>query len=110
MSKVRTRRIPVDNVDPVAASIDTANGWFRAAAIAAVARAIAWVALLFAVASLVSARLDRHANGGSLTWLVLGGTALVFQVVFGSASSLLSSRGGGAVESELRNSRASETL
>jgi ATP-binding cassette, subfamily C, bacterial CydD len=102
MSARRGARGAMDSDEPVVASIAAAKGWFRGAALVGVARAIAWIVVLFAVASLISANLDRHSGGSGVSWFVVGGIALACVVVLAAVSSALSSRGAGVVESALR--------
>jgi ATP-binding cassette, subfamily C, bacterial CydD len=96
----RTQNVTVTE-EPVAASIGAAKEWFTAAALAGVASAVALVVVLFAVASLISAHLDRHGYG-SIRWFVVGVVALACQMAFVGVRSLFAARGAGVVETELR--------
>jgi ATP-binding cassette subfamily C protein CydD len=109
MTADRARLEATEGEEPVAASIATAKNWFRGAALAGVARAIAWVVVLYAVASLISENFDRRASGGGLRWLVVGAATLLCQVALGALSSALSLRGAGVVEKALRR-RLTNTL
>jgi ATP-binding cassette, subfamily C, bacterial CydD len=90
------------NGGPVEAAIASAAGWFRAAGLASAAATLGLVTELFAVATLVSSGLHRHAGHADVRWLAIGALGLTGQVGFGLVAALLAARGASRVESGLR--------
>jgi ATP-binding cassette subfamily C protein CydD len=97
---VSARSATVGIVD---SSIGSAGGWFRASALAKLGSVLGQVALLFAIASLLSSDLHRVDGSTSAHWIVLGVAGILVQLGLGALAAHLAARGAGVAERTMRS-------